>query len=285
MAEKNAKQLAEEIDARIKAKRSIPRSGPQQLPLWREHLRGLPNPMARSAIFTCANHRAPRADYKREKIASVAGYEIYYTGTELRQDDEDVFLQIVHFARMHPLGDVVEISGNSLLRALGWNSGSKSYTRLRDIIERLKEGTVKISQEDGREGYAGSLIRKFAWQSEAASGARTKWKIFLEKEIIALFADDAYTVLDWDDRSKLGYLAKWLHSFYYSHREPLPYKVASMRTLSGSKASDLSSFRRDLKSAHDELVVIGFLKSWKHIPETDMIAVVRNSNRPALLSA
>lgn len=276
---KTTKQLIDEIDAKIKAKRVIPRSGPQQLPLWRDHLRGLPNAMARSALFTCANHRAARSEFKREKIATVAGYVIHYTGTELRQDDEDVFLQIVHFARIQPLGDVVEISGNALLRALGWNSGAKSYARLRDIIERLKEGTIKISHENGNTGYAGSLIRKFAWQTDDQSGARTKWKIYLEKEIIALFADDAYSLLDWDDRAKLGQLAKWLHSFYYSHRSPLPYKVQTLHGLCGSKAIDMAGFRRDLKKALDELVVIGFLKAWKHDPATDTISVIRNDSR------
>lgn len=279
MTEKTIQQIITEIDAKIKAKRAIPRSGPLQLPLWREHLRGLPNAIARSALFTCANHRAPRAEFRRERIATIGGYVIYYTGTELRQDDEDVFLQIVHFARLQPLGDVVEVSGNALLKALGWNSSAKSYTRLRNIIERLKEGTIKIVSENGKEGYAGSLIRKFAWQSEDASASRTKWKIFLEKEIVALFADDAYTLLNWEDRTRLGHLAKWLHSFYYTHENPIPYKVATLHKLSGSKSSDLAGFRRDLKAAHNELLDIGFLSAWKHSPDNDTISVVRNKNR------
>lgn len=272
-------QLKEEIDAKLKAKRAIPRSGPQQLPLWRENLRGLPNAMARSALFTCANRQAPRAEFKREKVATVAGYEIYYTGSELRQDDEDVFLQIIHFARTHALGDVVELTGNSMLRALGWNSSAKSYDRLRDIIERLKEGTIKISHENGKAGYAGSLIRKFAWQSDEPGVGRTKWKIYLEKEIVALFADDAYTLLDWEDRNRLGSLAKWLHSFYYSHTNPLPYKVATIHGLCGSKSSRMANFRADLRAALDELKVIGFLRTWKHTPETDIITVERNHAR------
>lgn len=272
-------QLIEEIDAKVKNGRAIPRPGSQQLPLWRENMRGLPNAMARSALFTCANHRAPRTEFKRSRIATVSGYEIYYTGSELRQEDEDVFLQLVHYARMHTLGDAVEISGNALLRALGWNSGSRSYTRLRDVIERLKEGTIKVSHENGREGYAGSLVRKFAWQGQDEGGARTKWKIYLEKEIISLFADDSYTVLDWDDRTKLRPLAKWLHSFYYTHREPLPYKVETLRGLCGSKQENLSGFRRDLKEALDDLLEIRFLLAWKHHPETDLISVQRNKQR------
>mgnify|MGYP001006358295 CR=1 FL=1 len=263
------------LSERVKTKKAIPRAGEAQLPLWKEHLRGLPNAMARSALFTCANPNADRREYKREKIHSVAGYEIYYNGIELRQDDEDVFLQVVHFARMHPLGDVVEISGKALLNALGWNGSSKSYNRLRDIIERLKEGTIKISHESGNIGYAGSLIRKFAWQTQEKSGARTKWKIFLEKEIIALFVDDAYTLLDWEDRAGLGPLAKWLHSFYYTHKQPFPYKTKTLHSLSGSKSKTMNSFRRDLRAAHDELESIGFLKSWHHDAATDTFVVTR----------
>lgn len=264
------------LNERVKTKKALPRAGESQLPLWKDHLRGLPNAMARSALFTCANAKAPRLDFKREKIHTVAGYEIFYTGTELRQDDEDVFLQVIHFARMQPLGDVVEISGKALLDALGWNGSSKSYTRLRDIIERLKEGTIKISHESGNIGYAGSLIRKFAWQTQEKSGARTKWKIFLEKEIIALFTDDAYTLLDWEDRAGLGPLAKWLHSFYYTHKAPYPHKTTTLHRLSGSKSKTMNSFRRDLRAAHDELETIGFLSSWTHDAATDTFAVSRN---------
>ena len=282
---KSFASIVEGIEARARKARAVPRPSPQQLPLWRDHLRGLPNAMARSALFTCANHRTPRADFKRAKIVTVAGYEIYYTGEELRQDDEDVFLQIIHFARMRPLGDVVEITGSALLRALGWNSGAKSYSRVRDIIERLQATSLKIAQESGKAGYVGSLVRKFAWQSgeqdEAQAVGRTKWKIYLEKEIVSLFADDAYTLLDWADRVKLGPLSKWLHSFYYSHREPVPYKVATIRNLCGSKSSDLPGFRRDLKKALDELKEVGFIKSWAHSVETDTIMVVRN-HQPSL---
>lgn len=268
--------LAETIETLAK-RRAIPRVAPMQLPLWRDQLRGLPNAMARSALFTCANHRAPRAEFKRQQLASLSNYEIYYTGTELRQEDEDVFLQIIHLARMHPLGEVVEITGNQLLRTLKWNNSKRDYDRVRDCIERLKEGTIKITNNNGANGYAGSLIRKFAWQGDEASDKRTKWKIFLEREIVALFADDAYTLLCWDDRAKLGRLAKWLHSFYHTHREPYPIKTETLCRLSGSKSSELRSFRRDLKNSLDELIEIGFLAKWKHVVESDAFLVYRST--------
>lgn len=264
-----------DIECRVAQARLIPRAGPLQLPLWPSNLRGLPNSMARSALFTVGNNKTPRVQFQRDKIATVAGYEIFYTGTELRQDDEDVFLQIVHLARMHPLGDVVEVSGLALLRALGWGTGADPYNRLRNIIERLKEGTIKISHQGGKRGYAGSMIRKFAWQSDENATAQTKWKIYLEKEVVDLFADDEYSLLVWEERRKLGSLAQWLHSFFHTHREPLPYKVKTIYQLCGSRSASLSGFRRDLKKALDTLVDIGFLKHWKHTPEIDTISVRR----------
>lgn len=272
------KSLQERVQD-ISKRRKIPRAGPTQLPLWSEHLRGLPNAMARSALFTCANQRAPRTEFKRQQIASLANYEIYYSGTELRQEDEDVLLQVIHYARLSPLGEMVEITGNQLLSALKWNNSSRDYTRLRDCIDRLKEGTLKIVQNTGSAGYSGSLIRKFAWQGSEESDKRTKWKIYLEREIIALFADDSYTLLRWEERAALGRLAKWLHSFYHSHRDPHPIKTETLCGLSGSKSKDLRGYRRELKKALDELVEIGFLKSWKHIVETDVIMVARNTTK------
>ncbi|WP_298150844.1 plasmid replication initiator TrfA [Flavobacterium sp.] len=271
--------LVQRMQAKTPAKKAIPRMSPNQLPLWRDNYRGLPNAMARSALFGCANKNAERSEYKREQITTLGGYIMKYTGTELRQDDEDVFLQIVHFARMQPLGDVVEISGNALLKALNWNSSKKSYDRLKDIISRLQEGSIQITNENGREGFGGSLVRKFMWKSQDESGSRTKWQIYLEKEIINLFTDDSYSLLDWEDRMKLGSLAKYLHSFFYTHQNPYPYKVETLQGLSGSKTKSLHTFRRTLKGALQELVDINFLLSYSIDSALDIVTVERNTKK------
>lgn len=275
MAE-NLKAIAKRL-ADSKAKNVIARPSPAQLPLWGERFRGLPNSIARSALFTCANRRAPRSAFKNSPIATIAGLQIFYTGEELRQDDEDVFLQIVHLARNEQLGEKVKIRGNQLLRILGWNNSSRDYDRLRDCIERLKTGSVKIVTEDRSKGYMGSLIRKFTWEdSESAErGARPFWQIFLEPEMVKLFGDDNYSLIEWQARKALGPMAKWQLSFYITHKNPLPYKTATFLTLCGAKTTDLRGFRRTYKSGLDELVAINFLSDWKHIPESDTFHVTR----------
>jgi hypothetical protein len=111
-----------------------------QLPLWPERARAMPNPLARSALFTSSGKAEVRAAFRRDKGMSIQGFEIVYTGEELRQDDQDVFLQIVHLARTAPLANGVEISGYAVLMALGWGA-RRSGAHLRNCVARLRKAT------------------------------------------------------------------------------------------------------------------------------------------------
>lgn len=249
-----------------------------QLPLWPERVRGLPNAFARSALFTVGAINHQRSTFKKQKIAAVGGIEILYSGEELRQDDEDVFLQIVHLARRTPIGDYVEFTAHQLLVALGWNRNSRSYARLKDCIDRLSANGVTVQFDNGRSGYSGSLFRKFVWETSQTDGRR--WRIWLEKEIISLFGADTYTQIDWEQRLSLGPLAKWLHSFYFTHREPFGYKVETLKKLCGSEAKQLYHFRQRLILALEELKITGFLEDYEI--RNDTVTVKRTPRREAL---
>lgn len=279
---KKLRQLAEERGLLAQNAASVPKPTAKkkagngndvvQLQFWNDRVRGLPNPMARSALFTVSNKA--RRTFANAPIVSSSDFELFYTGEELRQIDEDVFLQIVHLARMRPLGDVVDISGYQLLKALGWSFDSRAYTRLRESIERLANGKLKIHfAEKGKVGYIGSMIRKVLWSGETAG--RTKWKIFLEPEIISLFDSDGFSLILWEQRLRLPMLSKWLLSFYYTHAKPLPYKVETLYTMCGSGTKTLAHFRSELKGALENLVNAGFLTSWE-ITTADLVKVERN---------
>lgn len=230
-----------------------------QLPLWAEYRRGVPNDLVRGALFTVGNSSAKRAYRKSAVIAALGNIEIVYTGEELRQDDEDVFLQLVHLARMSPLGCFIEFTAHSLLKALKWPTNSRSYGRLRDTITRLNATGLEVRSEN--RGYSGSLIRDFEWRGADGSSSRM-WKVRLEPRIVALFGHVAYSQIDWDQRLKLGNLGKWLHSFYYTHAQPYPLKVETIHRLCGSTTRSIAKFRQLLRSAMEELIAVGFLDSW-----------------------
>src|ERR1700752_350994 len=63
-----------------------PRTAPTQIPLWPSNVRGMPNSLARSALFNVNRASAPRAYFRKgREIASVGGTTITLSGEELRQ--------------------------------------------------------------------------------------------------------------------------------------------------------------------------------------------------------
>ncbi|MBK1724428.1 plasmid replication initiator TrfA [Thiocystis violacea] len=245
-----------------------------QLPLWPDIQRGVPNHLVRGALFTIGNHRTPRAYRKGMLIDTLNGVEIIYTGEELRQSDEDVFLQVVHLGRLCPLGAPIMFTAHSLLKALCWPSNSRSYLRLRESLARLQASALEVRTQNG--GYSGSLIRDFVWKNDNDTGESDRhWIVRLEPRIAALFDHMSYTQIDWEQRLKLGVLAKWLHAFYYTHRTPYALKTETIRRLSGSTTRDLSKFRQLLRKALAELVEVGFLRSQSICIQTDLVYVQR----------
>ena len=245
-----------------------------QLPIWPDPHRAIPNPFARSALFTVGNPRRKRAHFEQKEIATFGDIKITYTGEELRQDDEDVFLQLLHISRISPLGDEIEFTAHQMLKALGWPTNKPAYERLRRTINRLSATGVTVSDPDDRYGYNGSLIRSFAWQEPDGRSSRS-WRVWLEPRIVALFGDTLYTRVIWEHRRQLkSAIAKWLLNLYSSHASPYPMKVATIHRYSGSTSTQMSGFRRDLKRALDELVGVGFLKEFE-IDGADLVHVTR----------
>jgi hypothetical protein len=278
---KNAVDIAINLqkDAEKKALKT-----PVQLEFWSEKLRALPNALTRCALFTAGNNREVRAKFEDQEIVSLQNFRVTYTGQELRQDDQDVFLQLVHLARGLPLGSRIEITGNAVLKVLGWGRSAEDYKRLRASLKRLKKGDLEVT-EPGKRGFIGSLLMTLAWEGEDADvedgeGTSTHWTISMDPKIIALFGKEDYTLIDWQTRLKLSPMAKWLHSFYITHREPVPYKVATLHKLCGSRAKELKHFRATLKRAFDELVKVGFLTEYEVTVE--MVTVKRRHVVPAL---
>jgi hypothetical protein len=259
----------------------------RQLPIWSAEHRALPNAFARSALFNVANSRkGERDNYKRRSIATLRGATLTYTGEELRQDDEDVYLQVLHLARLQHLGTEVQFSAYAMIRDLEWTSNGRSYKRLIDSLDRLKASAVAVTVErpDGsRENYTGSLIRAFRWKETGVDAPSRSWTVLLEPEIVALFSPNSYSRLDWQMRLKLPPMAKWLHSFYITHQNPYSYKVETLRELSGSEVKELRQFRHRLKKNLELLTELGFFTEARIDPRLDLVVVTRNlalSNAP-----
>ncbi|MBF6989410.1 plasmid replication initiator TrfA [Cupriavidus sp. IK-TO18] len=253
---------------------------PLELPFWNEEKRGLPNPLARGALFTAAKDNN-REYYKGTKVTTLANIDIIYKGEELRQDDMSVLLTIFHLARQRPLSkdEPVEFTAYSFLKEVGWTINGQEYKHLQECFDRLSANQVKVLADGGKAGYAGSLVRSFEWR-DSNGKSLSKWKVWLEPKIAGLFTQDSFTLMEWADRKKIGQrspLALWLHTFLSTHREPIPLSVEKYRELSGAKEKSLPGFRLRLKAALNRLKESGLIESFEL--RNDFVYVTRSRPR------
>ncbi len=250
------------------------------LPFWDDEKRGVPNPFIRSGLFSVKNTEN-REFLQKMPIASLSNYQVNYTGQELQQDDLSVWMSLINLARNQPMSDSVLFSGYSLVKDLGWRMHSDSYRRAKESIERLKVTGIEISSNGQETGYSGSLIREYAWTAQDAKG-NARWMVRFESRVSSLFMEDTTTLLEWETRKKIGTratVAQWLHSFYSSHREPIPLSVEKLYELCRSGDS-LSSFRRNIKNALNKLVDVEFLTHYTIINDA---VHVQKKIRPKLI--
>ncbi len=240
------------------------------LPSWGDAVRGAPNEFLRSALFRPTNRNIKRSYLKDEAIAIIGDGEIRYTGEELRQDDEPVWLQLIHWCRGKPIGEPVEFRPVSMLRAIRRcnerNPSSRDYKWLSDTITRLTATAVVITSHRLKTKLGLSMVRRFVYQDN--DGNRLPlWRVWIEPEVVDLFGGVYYTQVEWSMRLSLpSGLSTWLLGFLSTHRNPYPVKIDTiMRTISrynSTSENSIYNFRKDLSNALDELVAVGFLSSY-----------------------
>ena len=228
-----------------------------QLPLWPEPKRGAPNSFIRSALFAAIQSK-DRQYMKEALLASQDGIVIKYTGEQLNQSDLDVWETIVHLAREQPLGTFCSFTAHGLLKALGLPTGNSQHKQLHSTIIRLTACAVEVTHEG--KTYFGPLIK-----SGAKDDMTRHYGVELNKGIIRLFGENQWTALDWQQRQDLRGqpLAQALHAFYSSHRQPFAVKLETLKAYTGSRNKQTASFKRQLKTALQELVDVGFLVSFE----------------------
>lgn len=226
-----------------------------QLPLWPEPTRGTPNAWLRGALFAAIQGKERRA-LKRELLVTVDGLEIRFTGWQLDQSDLDVWDAIVHLSRLRPIGEQVEFTAHSILRALGRDTGKSQHEWLKDAVARLYSAGVEITA--GRFTYFGALLKG------ARDEATGHYQVQLARELLDMYLA-GWTQIKWEERTALRRkpLALWLHGWFSTHAQPYPIRVETLRRLSGSRNKDVSGFKRLLRAALIELETISAITKWE----------------------
>lgn len=265
-----------------KEKSASPAVEISQIPLWPDMVRSLPNEILRSALFNARNRKNPRAMMKNEPIAIIGDGRITYRGEELRQDDETVWLQLVHLARQHVVGQLVEFTAYSFCQDVGWSINKKSYDRLKESLRRMQATGLDVYSKRLDRGVSLSMVPFFEYEDSETQKSLPRWRVRIAQELVELFGNDHYTRIEWEQRLQLpDGLATWLHGYLASHRVPHPIKIDTIALGSGMNTVEKTELRRLIKRALTNLVNCGFLLNFD--VENDLVTVKRAPNHYAEL--
>jgi hypothetical protein len=233
------------------------------MPAWPETLRCVPNEILRSALFNARNRNVERVYLQQQEIAVLFNGRITFTGWELRQDDETVWLQLIHLARQVSPSAPVEFTPKRFCEAVRWSVCEKSYVRLRDCLTRMQANSLGVYSDRLSAGVSLSMIPKFEWQDMAQKSLR-KYRVQVAPELVALFDGGHFSRLEWQQRLALPVgIATWLHGYFSTHKEPFPVKLATIQAGCGISVESPKKLRDLVAEALSELVKVGFLESFE----------------------
>lgn len=235
---------------------------------WPERVRGVPNVLLRSSLFSISQTRP--ISRRLTLITCVDGVEIKFKGEHFNQDDLDVWQALVHRARKQPLGTFVHFTVNDILRELDRKTGGTQHIQLQEEIARLIGGVIEMRWVNEGKKIQDTLVEKSFYDEKSET-----YVLMLSTELLTIY-QSGYTYVDWQERKlyRRNSLAKWLHGFYTSHAEPFAYKVETIRDLCGSnKSQRLTDFRKALRVALDLLKKHNTLQDATISPDRDLVEV------------
>lgn len=241
-----------------------------QIEFWPEPYMGVPNEIARSALFAAIKEPKIRKLFDNAPIASQGGFSIIYTGQQLDQGHIDIFEGIMHFARRVHEGNRVKLTRYALLKLIGRASGKEQYDWLLHRFNHLTATSVSI-MHDGKRIFWGSLLPRGALDIETGEIV-----IEITRDLAKLFARGLSRV-QWEERRKIGRhpLAQWLHLYYAGHAKPVPVSVVWLQKHSGSDTATLRKFRQSLRKALQKLQTVEAIEGWEIDPQTDLVHIQR----------
>lgn len=242
----------------------------------RDDLRHIPNDYGRSSLFTARNKREPRLSLMQQPLMHYnEGVSIVYTGIELRADDDElVWLQIINYGSKVSLGEPFEFSIKDLVRDIGWTKNGRNYDRARTCISRLKANEV-LALNTKAYGTSGSLslIQNYSAVNDA-DGKPTEYRVWIDRNLIVLFAGNTFTSHKWSTYRHLSPVARRLADYLISHKHPYPLALDKFAKICGSNDVNVWSWRQTVKKACREVEEAEIVRS-VGLTKDDQICSVR----------
>ncbi|UBM09995.1 plasmid replication initiator TrfA [Cupriavidus metallidurans] len=213
-----------------------------------------PYAMARSAIFSTQVYRGQSARpryLEKTPLTSVKGMSVFQlAGEQLDQNDADVFYELLR--RVIAQGDGsarearVQFNRTELLTALGRARGGKTVKLLSESLARLTDATFYFEIPGLFTGRSRLILK--ALTAEEMQTLEYDYDVLIDVELSKLLAREQWAFLRKKERDSLAGdpLAKGLHAYYATHKDPYPVRVDTLRWLMGRQTMHPSKFKKAL---------------------------------------
>ena len=181
-----------------------------------------------SSLFSVRSTKEARKLHIEMKLPVPDGADaIQYVGPELRQNDALVFLTLLHMLRDFQTGISVNFQPEAVCRSLFGRYDGNARRQLREHIQRLQQGLLIFRT------YSVQLCQTFEYPKTGA------WSVALDRHIVEIFSLSKHVWFPLHERMSLPEgLTSWLYTFISSQTKLIPMKLATLRSLCGSQATD-----------------------------------------------
>jgi len=270
----------EEADARLRREMEAARANPSEaqekeaaetpaqlfLPGMTEVMRAMPNHIARSSLFAPVA-RGRKKMHDNTILVSRSDAVIRFRGKQLDEAQADVWMQAIHEAMKHPLGEEVVINRADFLRKIGRNTSGKNYkwldTSMEDltfgmlIIDIYKQGKRKLSIG---QSHALHLISGYVYDAKTDN-----YKLQIDPRWKLLYENKEFALIDWDKRLQFGQrqdIAKNLQRLIAASSDKEQRYNLQWLKEKMEYNSPIRKFRETMASACEELKRLKIIISW-----------------------
>ncbi len=208
----------------------------------------------RAALFPALNNRAPRKMLRKEKLASVDGVRVVFTGEQLSQTDLDAVLEVYKLMEEQELVEGLAFPAYALLKRLGWGTRGEDYERLHECLWRLCAATIEF--HDQRYDFAGHIL-----EGVLRDNLTKEYRLRVDQDFMRFFRLSRAS-LDVEQRRALkrDETAKALHAYFSSHAAPSWHKFETLADIIGLTNKNTRRLKFDILKSMGKLVAVGFLK-------------------------
>jgi hypothetical protein len=174
---------------------------------------------------------------------------VRYKGATLTQSHLTVLLTLANVAAGGLIDGLRTFHPSELLRKMGWSENPGNIRRLRELLDQLKEGQVRLWPE-GNDEDANAL--RVSFLNHFLPSKDKPWELALNRHLLPLLFGGNLTNVNLPTRASLREgLGTFLYGFICAESCRLPISYAELHAASGSKAKDLAQFAKDVRAQLD----------------------------------